>query len=165
MPDRIGMVIGNEADGRARIVIDRKGACDGCHGGEGGSHGGSCHTCLSSSKTESLVVNSVGARIGDIVRVSMESGNLLTGAALLYILPILTLLGGALLGLAQSATLGWDATNATVLGAAAGLAVGFVALMILDRTSWVRRRLAPRITAVLASENAPSAHPQGSCCG
>lgn len=163
MPDRIGMVIGNEADGRARIVIDRKGSCDSCH--EDGHGGASCHTCLSSTKTESVVINPVGARIGDIVQVSMESANLLTGAALLYIMPILTLLAGAFLGSAESAALGWDATNTTVLGAAAGLAVGFAALMILDHTSWVRRRLAPRITAVLASDDVPSAHPQGSCCG
>ena len=165
MPDRIGMVIGNEADGRARIVIDRKGACDGCHSNEGSGHSGSCHTCLSSSKSESLVINPVGARTGDIVRVSMESANLLKGAALLYIMPILTLIGGALVGSAESTALGWNATNATVLGAAAGLALGFIALMILDHTSWVRRRLAPRITAVLASDDVPPAHPQGSCCG
>lgn len=162
MPERIGLVVGSEADGRARIVIDRKGACDGCHS-SGSGHG--CHTCLSGSKTESLVVNSVGARIGDVVRVSMESANLLTGAALLYILPILALLGGALLGSAESSALGWDDTTATVLGGVAGLAVGFIALMVLDHTSWVRQRLAPRITAVLASDDAPPGHPQGSCCG
>ena len=149
MADRIGLVVGNEIDGRARILIDRKGACGGCH-----TTGSGCRTCLSSARMESLVINSVGARSGDIVQVSLKSGNLLAGAALLYILPVLALIGGALVGSAESAVLGWDGTSATLLGGGAGLAIGFGVVMGLDRCTWIRRRVAPRITAVLASENA-----------
>ena len=160
MADRIGLVIGNENDGRARIIIDRKGACGGCH-----TTGSGCRSCLSSAKMESLVLNPVGARSGDIVQVSLKSGNLLIGAALLYVLPVLALLGGALIGSAESSVAGWDGTSATVLGGGAGLAIGFGLVMGLDRCSWVRRRLAPRITAILVSENALSAPAQNSCCG
>jgi len=159
MADRIGMVVGNEIDGRARIVIDRKGACDGCH-----TSGSGCRSCLSSARMESLVINTVGARSGDIVQVSLKSGSLFAGAALLYILPVLALIGGALVGSAESAALGWDGNGATVLGGGAGLAVGFGVVMGLDRCAWIRRRLAPRITAVLASENSSSAPPQSSSC-
>jgi len=77
----------------------------------------------------------------------------------------LALLGGALIGSAESSVVGWDGTSATVLGGGAGLALGFALVMGLDRCSWVRRRLAPRITAVLVSENASSPPPQSSCCG
>ena len=117
MADRIGLVIGNENDGRARIIIDRKGACGGCH-----TTGSGCRSCLSSAKMESLVMNPVGARSGDIVQVSLKSGNLLVGAALLYVFPVLALLGGALIGSAESSVVGWDGTSATVLGGGAGLA-------------------------------------------
>jgi sigma-E factor negative regulatory protein RseC len=160
MADRIGLVIGNENDGRARIIIDRKGACGGCH-----TTGSGCRSCLSSAKMESLVLNPVGARSGDIVQVSLKSGNLLIGAALLYVLPVLALLGGALIGSAESSVAGWDGTSATVLGGGAGLAIGFGLVMGLDRCTWVRRRLAPRITAVLVSESSSSAPAQNSCCG
>jgi sigma-E factor negative regulatory protein RseC len=159
MADRIGLVIGNENDGRARIIIDRKGACGGCH-----TTGSGCRSCLSSAKMESLVMNPVGARSGDIVQVSLKSGNLLVGAALLYVFPVLALLGGALIGSAESSVVGWDGTSATVLGGGAGLAIGFGLVMGLDRCSWVRRRLAPRITAVLVSEDASSTPAQNSCC-
>jgi len=160
MADRIGLVIGNENDGRARIIIDRKGACGGCH-----TTGSGCRSCLSSAKMESLVLNPVGARSGDVVQVSLKSGNLLVGAALLYVMPVLALLGGALIGSAESSVVGWDGTSATVLGGGAGLAIGFGLVMGLDRCSWVRRRLAPRITAVLVSETASSAPAPNSCCG
>ncbi len=148
MADRMGLVIDNELDGRARIIIDRKGACSGCH-----TTGSGCRSCLSSAKMESLVLNPVGARSGDVVRVSLKSANLLAGAALLYLLPVLALLGGALIGSAESAVVGWNGAGATVLGGGAGLAVGFGLVMGLDRCKWVRRRLAPRITTVLVSEN------------
>lgn len=161
MADRIGLVVDNEIDGRARIIIDRKGACSGCH-----TTGSGCRSCLSSAKMESLVLNPVGAQSGDVVQVSLKSGNLLAGAALLYIFPVLALLGGALIGSAESAVVGWSGTSATVLGGGAGLALGFGFVMGLDRCKWVRRRLAPRITAVLASENNSSTSPtlQKTCC-
>lgn len=157
MADRIGLVVGNEIDGRARILIDRKGACDGCH-----TTGSGCRTCLSSAKMESLVINSVGARSGDIVQVSLKSGNLFAGAAVLYILPVLALIGGALIGSAEYAMLGWDGTSATILGGGVGLAIGFGVVMGLDRCAWIRRHLAPRITAVLVSEKETSSPPQSS---
>jgi positive regulator of sigma E activity len=97
---RIGLVIGNENDGRARIVIDRKAAFGGCH-----SSG--CRSRLSNSRMESPVSNPIGARAGDVVQVSLKSASLLAGAALLYLMPILTLLGGAVFGSMESPTLGW----------------------------------------------------------
>ncbi len=147
MADRIGMVVGNEIDGRARIIIDRKGACDGCH-----TTGSGCRSCLSSARMESLVINTVGARSGDIVQVSIKSAKLFAGAALLYVLPVLALIGGALIGSAESTVLGWDGTIASILGGGVGLAIGFGVVMGLDRCAWIRRRLAPRITAVLITE-------------
>lgn len=161
MADRIGLVIGNEIDGRARIIVDRKGACSGCH-----TTGAGCRSCLSSAKMESLVLNPVGAQSGDVVQVSLKSMNLLAGAALLYVLPVLTLLVGALIGSAESAVAGWNGATAAVLGGGIGLAIGFGLVMGLDRCTWVRRRLAPRITAVLATESTVETNPspQKSCC-
>ena len=71
---------------------------------------------------------------------------------MIYCLPVLALLGGALIGSAESSALGWDGSSATVVGSGAGLAVGFGLLMGLDRCKWIRRRLAPRITTILVSD-------------
>lgn len=50
---------------------------------------------------ESRVANPVGARPGDLVELHLASGNFYTGAAILYLLPVVGVLLGAFLGLGR----------------------------------------------------------------
>ena len=51
MAEQIGIIVENEANGLARVLTDRRGACGGCHSGPS-----KCHGCLSTSgKLESHV--------------------------------------------------------------------------------------------------------------
>jgi len=160
MAEHIGIVIKNESDRYARVMTDRKGACGGC---QSTPHG--CRSCLSSAKMESRVVNPVGAGPGDLVRIQLSSGNLYLGAAILYLLPVLGLLLGAFTGNWASSTYGLAKGIGTIGGAAAGLALGFTAVFVLDRTAGIRRRIMPTITAVLTPHTGMPDNKGASCCG
>ena len=155
----IGIVVSNEENGLARVVTDRQGACGGCRPGSGG-----CRGCLSSAKLESLVANPIGARKGDVVKITLASADLFKGAALLYLLPPAALLAGAMAAAAAAPAMGWPETASGVAGAAAGLLVGFILTKWVDGSRWTRRRLTPRITAVVEAAGSTSPFAPLSCC-
>ncbi|MDL0430555.1 SoxR reducing system RseC family protein [Marinobacter sp. TBZ242] len=70
-----------------------------------------------------LVANTLGARVGDEVTVAIDESALLGASLLVYALPLLLMVAGAVLGHHLSA----GHEGAAMLGAAAGLAVGFLA--------------------------------------
>ena len=159
MADHIGVVLKNESGRYARVLTERKGACGGCQ-----SSSSACRSCLSSAKMESRVANPVGAEPGDMVMVHLSSGNLLAGAAILFLLPVLGLLIGAITG-------GWAATGyglsevfGSIAGAAAGLVLGYLAVIGFDRSPKMRKRIMPTITAVLASGAGAPENKNASCC-
>lgn len=83
-------------DGTAEVALRRQSACS-----------GECHKCAGCGAVEQTVVvtarDSIGVRVGDTVTIRSESGRVLAGAAVLYLLPLvlffaLCLMGSVLLG-------------------------------------------------------------------
>jgi sigma-E factor negative regulatory protein RseC len=151
MAEKIGIVTGVDADGWAHVLTDRKGGCGGCHT----DHGAGCQTCLSgsnsNSKFESRASNPVGARPGDVVKISIRSQDLFKGAAVLYIMPAAALLIGAMAGGWLAGRIGWQISSGNVLGAIAGIVAAVIFLMALDRSPLVKNRLSPTVVEILAS--------------
>jgi sigma-E factor negative regulatory protein RseC len=160
MAEHIGIVIKTEPNNFAQVLTDRKGACGGCQ-----STPHSCQSCLASAKMESRVANPLGAEPGDLVKVFLSSSNLYTGAAILYLLPILGLLLGAFIGIWASTTLGLSKSLGSIGGAAAGLCLGYVSVIGLDRSPRIRRRIMPTITAVLTPKVGLPETEKASCGG
>lgn len=90
------------------------------------------------------VVNSVNAREGDEVLIGLRESALLTGALLTYAMPVALLIAGALL--AQP----WGDFPA-LLGAAAGLGIGMLALAAFSRRSAANPRYQPELLEKLDS--------------
>ncbi len=86
-------VIRTRSDGTAQVMHIRQSACS-----------GDCHKCSGCGAVEQKLLleakNTVGARPGDIVTVEADSRQVLTGAAVLYMLPMLLFFLGYLLGAA-----------------------------------------------------------------
>ena len=160
MAEHIGIVIKTEPNNFAQVLTDRKGACGGC---QSTPHG--CRSCLASVKMESRVANPLGAEPGDLVKVFLSSSNLYTGAAILYLLPILGLLLGAFIGIWASTALGLSKSFGSIGGAAAGLGLGYVAVIGLDRSPRIRRRIMPTITAILTPKVGLPEIKKASCGG
>lgn len=81
-------------DGTADVVHVRQSACSGdCH---------KCSGCGAAKQTILLTAkNPIGAAEGDIVYIQSESGPVLAGAAVLYMLPLVLFFLGFLMGAAR----------------------------------------------------------------
>lgn len=161
MAEQIGIVTGIEPGGWARVITDRKSACGGCH-----SIGGGCHGCLAGSKFESRVINTVGVQPGDLVKISLTTGNFFKGAALLYLFPVMALLFGAMAGNWAAVRIGWYETAGGILGAIIGIGIAVLLLIRLDRSQLTRRSLTPTVVEVLSTDKLSPEPPADNhaCC-
>ena len=78
-------------DGMAEVTRVRESACSGdCH---------KCAGCGAAKQTMRFEVkNAIGAKPGDMVVIESDTASVLKGAALLYVLPLLTFLTGYIAG-------------------------------------------------------------------
>ena len=74
------------------------------------------------------VINEVGAKVGDRIVLSFETGSLLKATFLLYVFPILLLIAGAVIG---QETASYLDLNPSGFAAAAGFSFFFAALLIV----------------------------------
>lgn len=78
-------------DGMAEVMRIRESACS-----------GDCHKCAGCGAAKQTMVfeakNAIGAKPGDLVVIESDTGTVLKGAALLYLLPLVTFLVGYILG-------------------------------------------------------------------
>ena len=105
-------------DGTAEVVCVRESACSGdCH---------KCSGCGAAKETILLEAqNPIGAQPGAMVRVRSESGPVLLGAAVLYMIPLLLFFVGYFVA---DALWGLGA-----LGGAVAFVVGIAAAVVYDR--------------------------------
>jgi len=117
-------------DGMAEVIIIRESACSGdCH---------KCSGCGAVTQKMFLeVVNNIGAKEGDLVTIHSESGPVLAGAAVLYMIPLALFFLGYALG-AQWGLGGW-------IGAA-GMVLGFALAALYDRHVTAKKKTVYTIT-------------------
>ena len=160
MAEHISIVIKKESRRYAQVITNRKSACGGCQ-----STPHSCGSCLANAKMVSRVANPLGAEPGDLVEVYLSSGNLFAGAAILYLLPILTLMLGAFVGTWASTMFGATEMFGSIGGAATGLVIGYTIVIGFDRSPRIRRRIMPTITAILTPKVGMPNIKKTPCCG
>jgi sigma-E factor negative regulatory protein RseC len=107
-------------DSTATLEIERKTACGLC-GQTRGCGNSIWGKLFAHQSTAFKAQNRINAKVGDSVIVGINEKALLKSAMLLYILPLATMLIGAIL-----ATQIRDTNGYAMLGAAAGLVLGFV---------------------------------------
>lgn len=115
----------------AMVMTRRSSSCGGCSS-KGGCGTGALSELFAPHHQTMKVLNPVNARIGDQVVLGLEEGALLRGSLAVYIVPLLLMMGGGLLGevLAPSLSLEIGSDLLSLLAAFMGLAAGFF---------WVRR--------------------------
>ena len=143
MAHRKGLVIRIENDGWAQVSTERKGSCDGC------GTGNNCHSCLSSSKIVTRVLNEAKAKPGDLVTVSLDSDLILKSAAVLYLFPIVSLVAGALVGAHISVDWGVSETVAAMGFGFAGLCLGFLLAVFISKRMSANNRMTPIISQII----------------
>jgi len=143
MPEEQGYVTGIREDGWAQVITDRKDACADC----GASH--CCVSFRSSSEVAIKALNSAGANVGDLVLVSLSSGSLLKGAAVLYVIPLAGLMSGVIAGAGLEQWLAMSETASVMAFGFAGLILGFVITALVSRWISAHNRFMPIITRII----------------
>ncbi len=141
-----GLVIKIKEDGMAQVVVERKSACSGC------SSTHHCHSCLSNSKTMTEALNSAGAKEGDLVDINLESGVVLKGAVVMYLIPIVSLLIGALTGLSLRGILGIEEATSSIIFGITGLFLGFMIVVFISKWMSAKNKLTPTIGRIIKLE-------------
>jgi sigma-E factor negative regulatory protein RseC len=138
-----GVVIAIQGS-RAEVSTSRRGACAGC------AEASTCDLGMHEGRTEIVAVeNPVGARPGDTVELDLPGNAALKLSVLVWVLPLLGLVGGALIGATLSSDLGLGEDGGTLLGALTGAALVFTALRRFDRRAGNDQRLTPYIARVV----------------
>jgi len=147
-----GLVVSIEKDGWAKVVTERKSACNSC----GTSH--SCHSSLSNSKIVTKVLNIANAREGDLVSINLSLGEVLKGAAIFYLIPVAGLTAGAIMGAGLNVRLAISETSAAISFGFAGLCLGFIITAFISRLMSANNRNTPIITHIIkpGAERFPS---------
>lgn len=132
---RPGEVV-EKKDGLLTVVFERPSAC------------GNCNGCLSKQCTNVELPGD--AEVGDTVDVALPEKNIVRASAIAYVIPLLALLGGLLLGSLVHGPLG-IAWNADLFAAAIGgvcLIIGLLIVYGIDRRLRKKADWQPRIVAV-----------------
>lgn len=113
-----------EAGGMARVMVVRESACS-----------GDCHKCSGCGAAKETLIfearNPIGAKPGDLVIVQSESGPVLAGAAILYMLPLVLFFLGYFLG---------DMFGLGAVLGGVGFVAGFAAAALYDRLVTAKKK-------------------------
>ncbi|MFO7592945.1 MAG: SoxR reducing system RseC family protein [Pseudomonadota bacterium] len=122
MIEETAHVVSVEGDD-AWVDTQRRSSCSSC--AVKGCGTGALSKVLGGKKQQMKVRNPVGAKAGDAVVLGIEEGVLLQGSLMVYILPLVLMLAGGLLGEALAPQWGSGAEVTSLLFGLLGLMVGF----------------------------------------
>lgn len=113
-----------------------------------------CGKCASSTDKKDIIVevdNNIGAKVGDYVEVNMDSVNVIKAAAIVYIVPLIALLGGTIVsyGVFNFIDIGM---NKEVLSGFIGIVLTIISYLLIkskDRKFRESRNYIPIITKVI----------------
>ena len=143
MAQEMGRVTHTSEDGWATVVTQRKDACHSCEASQ------FCHALTNCAKLETRALNKASADVGDLVMLHLSSHTLLKGAFVLYLIPALGLLTGAVAGSSFSKQLALGQTGAAIFFGLAGLILGFIITAMISRRMSADNRLTPEITKIV----------------
>ncbi|MDY6935033.1 MAG: SoxR reducing system RseC family protein [Spirochaetota bacterium] len=133
-------VIGN----KALVILQRSTMCNAC------SNKGMCRSLGGGNDMEVEVLNTAGATKGDRVQISLESSSFLKMTFLVYIVPLLSLVLGAFVGLNVIGSHSPDhAELFSLLLAIIFFALAFIVISILSKSMGKRKKYMPEITKVI----------------
>lgn len=139
---QVGTVVAGDSS-IAAVAVRRQASCEKCGACEFGSRPG----------VEILARNEVGAQVGDLVVIELESHAVLTASAIVYAIPLVLMVIGFLAGPAVAHLLSIDVSSdaaAAVVGLGM-LVVAFVGIHIYDRQAGPRQYM-PRIVGIASGE-------------
>ena len=142
---QIAVVVSTKGE-RAEVDASLGGPCGECE------ERGSCALHLGGSSTQSrrvTVENRIGARTGDLVELALPGHAELKVSLLVWVVPLVGLVGGAILGSLTLQPFGFSQDPAVLVGAVVGFAAAFLLLRRVDASMAQKRELVPYIHRVV----------------
>ena len=143
MAQKKGRVSSVGKDGWAIVVTERDDACSNCESAQ------FCHALADCSNIETRVLNHANAGVGDRVIISLSSISVFKSALILYILPTVSFVLGAVGGAGLKEQLGMGETGAAILFGFAGLILGFTIAGLISKRQTAGSKLTPVITSII----------------
>lgn len=148
MMEEIGTVIELQGRSIARVLCRKSSFCEHC---------ASMESCQISSDNTSKIVeahNLIGANVGDRVKLNISSKTFLQSSFIVYIIPLLALLGGAIAG-NQIGTQMHAGPDPNLLAAILGTAfmVGSFLVIKIGSRALPREHYMPKIVGLVAAED------------
>ena len=143
MAQKKGRVSSVSKDGWAMVVTEKGDACNNCESAQ------FCHSLADCSRMETRVLNRANARVGDRVSISLSSSSVFKSALILYILPTVCFIFGAVGGAELNEQLGIGETGAAILSGFTGLILGFTIAGLISKRQTAGSKLTPVITRII----------------
>lgn len=141
-------IVTKTGTGTAVIKTKQSHACESCSAKSG------CHSLGGGSEEmEVEVINPVGADVGDTVVIAFETGNLIKLASLVYILPIISMIAGAVLGRKLGPGWGWNPDNAAVFLCFVCLGASFLIIKATGKKMAAQSNYRPKIIRISKHQN------------
>jgi sigma-E factor negative regulatory protein RseC len=129
-------------NGWAWVLTERKAGCGDC------GHKGSCNMIEGADHMLVKALNSARARVGDSVELFLSTKTKIKSMLILYILPVIGLLVGALSGGSLSRVVGLNENFGTLLFTFMGLALAFILVRLLGARMDSKQELTPAVSRV-----------------
>jgi sigma-E factor negative regulatory protein RseC len=147
---RTGTVLKTSGD-HALIATTRRGVCDGCTDRSKCSFDDPFTNASEEDLEKITALNPVHAQPRDHVEFDLPGHTELSLSILIWIVPLLGLIIGAIIGANAHQLLSMDRDSATLLGLVSGAAAAFAVLRRIDRKAAGDERLTPVILKILSS--------------
>lgn len=129
---------------KAWVLVKRSEMCECC------SSRGICHTLGGGKNMEAEAVNTAGGRVGDRVRIKISTGSLWKISLLFYMIPVLALVLGALVGLMVANQLRSDPELMSALLAIVFAGLSLLAIKWIARTMQHKREYIPEVDKIIS---------------
>jgi sigma-E factor negative regulatory protein RseC len=137
-------IITRVENGRAWVLVSKSSMCEGCRSRS------ACNSLGHESEDrECEALNNAGARVGDMVSISIASGFLLKIAFIFYVIPVLFLIGGAITGARIAPSLGFDPQAASLVSGLTAFLVSFSVIITAGMKLNSKRVRLPRVDRVI----------------
>lgn len=126
----------------AKIKMEKYSAC------------AACGKCASSADKKDIIVevdNTIGAKVGDFVELNMDSINVIKAASIVYLIPLITLLGGTIISFYILKNINVSFNKELISGVVGIILTAIVYILLKKKDSNLRksRQYIPIITKVI----------------
>jgi sigma-E factor negative regulatory protein RseC len=136
-------IVQKTENGWTWVLTQRKGACNTC------GHKGACHMVEGSDRMVVKARNTARAQTGDEVEIFLSTRTHLKTVFIVYMVPVLGLLAGAILASNLSLFLGVNEKWGMALFPILGLVLAFLLVRLFETRMKARRELIPVVTRVV----------------